>query len=116
MNRYLIRKVLFPAYRAMKRDGVLAYLAEMHRVEKMDPEAIREFQWKKFKHLLEYSAKHVPYYRDVFDHTSMNHKAGLGLVSMEERARLVNGEFSIESKPGQGTVVKLRVPLSGRDT
>ncbi len=66
MNRFFIRKLLYPAYRAIKRDGVLDYLAEMHRVEKLEPEQVREFQWKKFKELLEYSAKHVPYYRDVF--------------------------------------------------
>ena len=66
MNKYLIRKVLFPAYRAVKRDGVLDRLAEMHRVEKLDPDEIRRFQWEKLKALLEYSARHVPYYRDVF--------------------------------------------------
>jgi len=66
MNKYLIRKVLFPAYRAVKRDGVLDRLAEMHRVETLHPDQIREFQWKKLKALLEYSARNVPYYRDVF--------------------------------------------------
>jgi phenylacetate-CoA ligase len=66
MNRYFIRNVLFPAYRAMKRDSVLERLAGMHRVEKLEPEQIRDFQWKKLKALLEYSARHVPYYRDVF--------------------------------------------------
>ncbi len=66
MNKYLIRKVLFPAYRALKRDGVLDYLAEMRRVERLEPEEVRAFQWKKLKALLEYSAGHVPYYRDVF--------------------------------------------------
>jgi PAS domain S-box-containing protein len=38
-------------------------------------------------------------------------KAGLGLVSMRERARLVNGETRIDSAPGRGTVVQVRVPL-----
>ena len=41
MNKYLIRKVLFPAYRAIKRDGVLDRLAEMHRIEKLDPDQTR---------------------------------------------------------------------------
>jgi two-component system sensor histidine kinase UhpB len=36
---------------------------------------------------------------------------GLGLVSMEERARLVNGEVLIVSSPGQGTAVLARVPV-----
>ena len=37
--------------------------------------------------------------------------AGLGLVSMRERVRLVNGRISIYSAPGQGTHVEVRVPL-----
>jgi PAS domain S-box-containing protein len=41
---------------------------------------------------------------------AMNHR-GLGLVSMRERLRLVNGELSIQSTTGRGTVVIARVPL-----
>jgi signal transduction histidine kinase len=36
---------------------------------------------------------------------------GLGLTSMRERVRLVNGTISIESKPMGGTSVRVRVPL-----
>jgi len=38
-------------------------------------------------------------------------RGGLGLISMEERARLVNGEFSIRSVPGKGTEIEVHVPL-----
>src|SRR4030095_2960032 len=37
---------------------------------------------------------------------------GLGLSSMQERLKLVNGQFFIESKLQQGTTVQARVPLS----
>ena len=37
---------------------------------------------------------------------------GLGLTSMRERARLVNGTISIESKPMGGTTIHVRVPLA----
>jgi signal transduction histidine kinase len=40
-------------------------------------------------------------------------KTGLGLVSMEERVRLVNGHISVASQPGKGTTITVRVPLSG---
>lgn len=66
MNPWLIRKVVYPAYRALKRDAVLDYLEEMRRVQVLDPEAIREFQWSKMKALLEHAARKVPYYRRVF--------------------------------------------------
>jgi signal transduction histidine kinase len=35
----------------------------------------------------------------------------LGLSTMTERAALVGGRLEIESKPGHGTTVYLRVPL-----
>jgi len=38
---------------------------------------------------------------------------GLGLFSMEERAQLIQGVFSIDSAPGRGTKIKVVVPLKG---
>lgn len=40
-----------------------------------------------------------------------NGKAGIGLASMKERARLVHGILDIKSVPGQGTIVAVDVPL-----
>ena len=37
---------------------------------------------------------------------------GLGLVSMQERLRLVNGDLAIESGAGSGTTVRARVPAT----
>ncbi|MBV9505998.1 MAG: PAS domain-containing protein [Acidobacteriia bacterium] len=37
-------------------------------------------------------------------------RAGLGLTSMKERARLVNGSIHIQSTPGKGTTVTLTIP------
>jgi signal transduction histidine kinase len=36
---------------------------------------------------------------------------GLGMISMDERLRLVNGKLSIRSRVGLGTQVEARVPL-----
>jgi signal transduction histidine kinase len=42
---------------------------------------------------------------------------GLGLVSMEERLKLLKGTLSIESQPKSGTTIPARVPLSsGHDS
>jgi PAS domain S-box-containing protein len=46
-----------------------------------------------------------------FDAESAMSSQGLGLVSMRERASLVNGKMSITSKPGGGTAVTVRVSL-----
>ena len=49
-----------------------------------------------------------------FDREVAKENRGLGLVSMEERLKLVKGTFSIESQPKRGTTIHARVPLSSR--
>ncbi len=45
--------------------------------------------------------------------TTEKQKGGIGLLSMKERVRLVDGEFILKSKRGLGTIIDVRVPLSG---
>ena len=47
-----------------------------------------------------------------FDAQKAKQGRGLGLTSMEERLRLINGKLSIESQPTRGTTIHARVPLS----
>jgi PAS domain S-box-containing protein len=47
-----------------------------------------------------------------FDLETATQGRGLGLTSMQERVRLVNGIFEIQSKPMGGTTIHVRVPLS----
>lgn len=49
-----------------------------------------------------------------FDSRGAINGRGLGLISMRERLRLVNGELSIQSKPGRGTAVLARVSYLDR--
>jgi PAS domain S-box-containing protein len=42
----------------------------------------------------------------------MQRRGGLGLIGMRERAAVIGGTLEIESKPGKGTTVFVRVPLS----
>jgi PAS domain S-box-containing protein len=46
-----------------------------------------------------------------FDLKAGKWQHGIGIVSMKERVRLVQGEFSIHSEPGRGTTVSAFVPL-----
>jgi PAS domain S-box-containing protein len=46
-----------------------------------------------------------------FDRHDAIRSQGLGLISMRERLQLVHGEISIESAPGRGTTIRVRVPL-----
>jgi PAS domain S-box-containing protein len=47
-----------------------------------------------------------------FDTSAAKEGRGLGLVSMEERLKLLGGAFCIESQPGRGTTIHARVPLT----
>ena len=46
-----------------------------------------------------------------FDAKEMSNKLGLGIGSMQARARLLGGEFEIHSEPGKGTRIEVWVPL-----
>ena len=46
-----------------------------------------------------------------FDSAEVRGKPGLGLSSIRERVGLIQGELSIESQPGKGTRITVRVPL-----
>jgi signal transduction histidine kinase len=45
-----------------------------------------------------------------FDVEAARRGRGMGLESMQERLDLVNGQLTIESRPGGGTIVRARVP------
>jgi signal transduction histidine kinase len=46
-----------------------------------------------------------------FDLSGLRQSGGIGIRSMEERARQLGGEFEIHSVPGKGTRVEAWVPL-----
>jgi signal transduction histidine kinase len=47
-----------------------------------------------------------------FDVAASRVDDGLGLISLEERVHILNGEFRIESRPAHGTTLTATIPLS----
>jgi PAS domain S-box-containing protein len=47
-----------------------------------------------------------------FDVESVDKRRGIGLISMRERVKLVNGTFSISSRLNHGTEIGVRIPMS----
>lgn len=47
-----------------------------------------------------------------FDRDDPHWRPGLGLASMEERARLVGGRVAVTSAPGQGTRIRVTLPVT----
>jgi signal transduction histidine kinase len=46
-----------------------------------------------------------------FDDAKMTGGSSLGLVSMRERVRLVQGHIAVQSRRGEGTRIQVQVPL-----
>jgi signal transduction histidine kinase len=45
-----------------------------------------------------------------FSPESAQRTPGLGLITMQERLRLVGGQLSVESEPSHGTRIRVRIP------
>jgi signal transduction histidine kinase len=50
-----------------------------------------------------------------FDRQAVRGQGGLGLVSMEERARLIGAGFQLATAPGEGVSITLSAPMGGLD-
>lgn len=46
--------------------------------------------------------------------SNYSERGSLGMVNMQDRARLVEGTLNVESAPGRGTRITLRVPITDR--
>ncbi len=48
-----------------------------------------------------------------FDTTNFEaERRSMGLVGLKERAQLLKGKFSVDSKPGEGTTIRVSIPVS----
>jgi PAS domain S-box-containing protein len=50
-----------------------------------------------------------------FDPAAVKGRGGLGLIGMEERARLVNGKLTVAARPEHGTRITFEIPLQAHD-
>ena len=51
-----------------------------------------------------------------FDPAATKENRGIGLITMQERVSLVDGDLRIESQPGSGTTVHARAPITETDS
>jgi signal transduction histidine kinase len=49
-----------------------------------------------------------------FDVRAVAGKGGLGLISIEERARLIRGKFSLKTQPGDGVLITIEAPIEAQ--
>jgi signal transduction histidine kinase len=48
-----------------------------------------------------------------FDLAEARRRGGVGLISLDERVRLIGGHLNIETQPRRGTELRVRVPIGG---
>jgi len=100
----------------MGKQGVLFYIAE-EAVTNARKHAIADHIWIRLKSiqedlaLLEIEDDGEGYDVDAVD-ASYEHRGSLGMVNMQERTELLNGLLKIESTKGQGTHVRVLIPLT----
>jgi len=75
---------------------------------------VRHSQTREAQVTLSFHADHVA--MDIADagvgFDANDRSPGLGLISIEERVALLKGHLAIDTAPGQGTRIRLRVPVS----
>lgn len=62
----VIRNVIYPAYRALRRDGVAEAAREIDRNQWLPPDQLEGLRWTRLAQLLKTAASEVPYYREGF--------------------------------------------------
>ncbi|MBI5056329.1 MAG: aspartate 1-decarboxylase [Nitrospirae bacterium] len=67
MHPSLVKNVIYPAYRFLRRDNVFPTLREFEKNQWLSRDELKELQWVKLKRLLDYAYKNVPYYTNVFN-------------------------------------------------
>ena len=63
----MIHKLMSMAYCATRLPGALGYMREAERLYHGSREAVMAYQEEKYRRLVAYAYRHVPYYRRVFD-------------------------------------------------
>lgn len=100
----------------MGKQGVIFYIAE-EAVNNARKHAIADHIWIRLKRvqedlaLLEIEDDGEGYDVEAVD-ASYEHRGSLGMVNMRERSELLSGILKIESVKGQGTRVRVLIPLT----
>ena len=67
MHPLIVNKVLFPLQETIKRKPTYAYFHELEHSQWLSTRELQQLQLKRLKSLLEFAAREVPYYGELFD-------------------------------------------------
>ncbi|RJR28694.1 MAG: hypothetical protein C4574_04255 [Candidatus Latescibacterota bacterium] len=66
-----LRNVVYPVYRGLRRDRLLAVLEELERTQWLPAAEIEDLQWHRLAAFIREIAAYVPFYRDLFKQVSI---------------------------------------------
>jgi phenylacetate-CoA ligase len=66
-----IRNVVYPVYRGIRRDRLLAALEELEHNQWLAPREMEDLQWRRLATLIREIAAYVPFYRDLLKQISL---------------------------------------------
>lgn len=71
MNSRLVKNIIYPTYKFMKKDEVFLRLKKLESNQWLSRQELKDLQWKKLMLLLEYVYKNVPYYTQLFNESGL---------------------------------------------
>lgn len=85
MHPLLVNRVIFPLIERIKRMPTYARLREIERTQWLAPEALRAYQLDRLRRHLEFAAREVPYYTQLFARHGITHEK---IQSLEDFAQV----------------------------
>jgi phenylacetate-CoA ligase len=67
MHPRLVRHVLYPLHERLKRKPTFRWLRELERTQWLDPDSLREYQFRRLQAHLQWAYSHVPYYHALLE-------------------------------------------------
>lgn len=67
MNNFIAKNLVYFPIQVLRGEKVREYLPEVKDIERLPLERIRDLQSARLRELIDYSAKNIPFYRELFD-------------------------------------------------
>jgi len=93
MNRYLLKRVILPAWQHLRRQNSLQLLPYLETTQWLPANELLDLQWRRIGALLEHAYEQVPYYREIMrerqiDPGSLARQRSLEMLPLLDRSTI----------------------------
>jgi phenylacetate-CoA ligase len=78
LSGFFLRKIVYPAFVALKRESHLSWLQELERTQYLPPEKLELLQFERLRKLVQHASLHCPFYARRFS------EFGVSLATLKE--------------------------------